>query len=134
MYINLKADILVLVNILSWTTAYNKCSIVMSLMDLLFPTVFNHNRLIELNCLCILRDKCVIYVTSLAKTSYYVNVATEKYFVDIKTFIDTDSKHNLIYMKCHIGILKISGVTQITVTLITFSTLASIQQYLFRLV
>ena len=60
----------------------------------------------DLNYLCILRDKGVIYVTLLERTSYSVNLTTEKYIEDIKTFIDADSKHNLSYIICHIGILK----------------------------
>ena len=48
MYINLRADILLLVSILEWTNANNKCSIVMSLIEggviLVDSTVFNYNR------------------------------------------------------------------------------------------
>ena len=64
-------------------------------------------------------------MTLLEKISYSVNLTTEKYIMDIKTFIDADLKHNLSYIVCHIGILKVSTVTEITVTFITFSTLAS---------
>ena len=46
-----------------------------------------------------------------AKTSYSVYVATENYFVDIKAFIDTDSKHNLSFIISRIAILKISSIT-----------------------
>ena len=47
----------------------------------------------------------------LAKTSYSVSLDTEKYFLDIKTYTDTDSKHNLSYIIDRIGILKVSVVT-----------------------
>ena len=47
MYINLRADILLLVSILEWTNANNKFSIAMSLIEggviLLDSTVFNYN-------------------------------------------------------------------------------------------
>ena len=47
MYIDLRADILLLVSILEWTNVNDKCSIVMSLIEggviLLDSTVFNYN-------------------------------------------------------------------------------------------
>ena len=47
MYINLRADIFLLVSILEWTNANTKCSIAMSLIEegvtLLDSTVFNYN-------------------------------------------------------------------------------------------
>ena len=46
-------------------------------------TIYNYNRYIDLSYLCILRDKCVIYVTLLEQTSYSVNLTTEKHLVDI---------------------------------------------------
>ena len=48
MYINLRADISLLVSILAWTNANNKCNIAMSLIEggmiLLDTTVFDYNR------------------------------------------------------------------------------------------
>ena len=47
MYINLRADILLLVSVLEWTNANNKFSIAMSLIEggviLLDSTVFNYS-------------------------------------------------------------------------------------------
>ena len=47
-FINPRADILLLVNILTWTNANSKCSIAMPLVDggmiLLYSSVFNYNR------------------------------------------------------------------------------------------
>ena len=48
---------------------------------------------------------------SAGKIPYSVKFTSQKYLVDILTFIDTDSKHNSSYIICHIGILKSSSVT-----------------------